>query len=63
MYDLLGHCNRRDTQDIAKELGWIIVDSSQKPCPSCTAVKAKQRSVVTISGHVKSKMSNERFFY
>ena len=61
-HDLLGHCNRRATQEIAKELGWLIVDSLHKPCPSCTAAKAKQKSVVEVSGHVNSKVSNKRIF-
>ena len=61
-HDLLGHSNRRATQETAKELGWLIVDSPHKPCPSCTAAKAKQKSVVKVSGHVKSKVSNERIF-
>ena len=61
-HDLLGHCNRRFTHETAKELGWMIVNSPHKPCPSCTAANAKQKSVVEVSEHVKSKVSNERIF-
>ena len=61
-HDLLGRSNRRATQETAKELGWLIVDSPHKSCPSCTAAKAKQKSVVEVSGHVNSKVSNKRIF-
>ena len=62
VHNLLGHCNRRATQETVKELGWLIFDSPHKPCPPCTAAEVKQKSVVNVSGHVKSKVSNERIF-
>ena len=51
--NLLGHYNRRATQEAAKELGWAIVDSTHKLYPSCTAAKAKQKSVVKVKGYLK----------
>ena len=38
----------------------MIAYSPHKPCPSCTAAKAKQKSVLKLSEHIKSKASNER---
>ena len=40
----------------------MIVYSPHKPCPSCTAAKDKQKSVLKLSGHIKSKVSNKRMF-
>ena len=50
------------TPEATKELDRVIVNSPNKTCPSYMTTKAKQKSVAKVSGHVKSKISNERIF-
>ena len=42
---LLGHCNEDSVRKTARELGWVLMHGTLKPCKHCAKSKAKQKKV------------------
>ena len=40
VHDLLGHCNRRTSKEVAATLGWVTTGEENNPCMHCTVSKA-----------------------
>ena len=48
-HEKLGHINERATKEIAKNLGWQLMDNQPLNCAPCVAGKAKQDSLKKVS--------------
>ena len=45
----LGHINERATKEIAKNLGWQLMDKQPLNCAACVAGKVKQKLLKKVS--------------
>ena len=48
-HEKLGHIKERVMKEIANNLGWLLTDNQPLNCATCTAGKAKQKSLKKVS--------------
>jgi hypothetical protein len=59
---LLGHRNEDSVRKTARELGWILMRGTLKPCEHCTQSKAKQENVRKESVAQKTDVPGHRLY-
>ena len=48
-HEKLGHINKRATKEIAKNLGWLLINNQPLNCAACAAGKAEPKSLKKVS--------------
>ncbi len=59
---LLGHKNEDSVHKTARELGWILMRGTLKPCEHCAQSKAKQKNVHKESATQKTDVPEHRLY-
>ena len=59
---LLGHWNEDSVQKTARELGWVMMHGTLKPCKHCARLKAKQKNVRKESAALKADVPRHRLY-